>query len=35
MRIDGSWRLCDDGIVRPVIVGEVRSSPGRRVRISS
>ena len=25
MRIDGLWLLCDDGIIRPVIRGEIRS----------
>lgn len=28
MRIDGSWRLCDDGIVRPVVRAEVRTDAG-------
>jgi hypothetical protein len=28
MRIDGSWRLCDDGVVRPVIRGEVLAADG-------
>jgi hypothetical protein len=26
MRIDGSWYLCDDGVVRPVIRGKVQSA---------
>ena len=25
MRIDGMWSLCDDGILRPVIRGEIRA----------
>ena len=28
MRIDGEWLLCDDGIVRPVIRGEILASDG-------
>jgi hypothetical protein len=32
MRIDGSWRLCDDGIVRPVIWGEIRGRDGSWVQ---
>jgi hypothetical protein len=28
MRIDGQWLLCDDGIVRPVIRGEVLAGDG-------
>ena len=26
MRIDGSWHLCDDGVLRPVIVALVKTS---------
>jgi len=32
MRINGSWRLCDDGIVRPVVWGEVRAYDGSWVQ---
>lgn len=28
MRINGLWYLCDDGIVRPVLVGDVRTATG-------
>ena len=28
MRIDGIWRICDDGIVRPAIRAEVRTAAG-------
>jgi len=28
MRIDGEWLLCDDGILRPVIRGEILASDG-------
>jgi hypothetical protein len=28
MRFDGAWRVCDDGVVRPVIRGEVRAADG-------
>ena len=28
MRIDGQWRLCDDGILRPVIAAEVLTASG-------
>ena len=32
MRTDGSWRLCDDGIVRPAVWGEVRGGDGSWVQ---
>ena len=28
MRIDGEWLLCDDGILRPVIRGEILAIDG-------
>ena len=28
MRIDGQWLLCDDGVVRPVISGDIRTADG-------
>jgi len=28
MRIEGLWRICDDGIVRPVVEGAVRTRAG-------
>ena len=28
MRIDGQWLVCDDGVVRPVINGEIRTVDG-------
>jgi hypothetical protein len=28
MRIDGMWYLCDDGMIRPVISGEVLAGDG-------
>ena len=28
MRIDGEWLLCDDGILRPVIRGEILAGNG-------
>ena len=28
MRIDGAWRLCDDGVMRPVIRGAIRAADG-------
>jgi hypothetical protein len=28
MRINGEWLLCDDGVVRPVIRGEVQAGDG-------
>lgn len=31
MRINGLWHLCDDGIVRPIIRGEVLASDGTEV----
>jgi hypothetical protein len=32
MRINRLWLLCDDGVVRPVIRGEVLSADGSRVQ---
>src|SRR5262245_36051165 len=32
MRIDGVWHLCDDGIVRPVIRGEILAEDGSWVK---
>ena len=29
MRIDGAWRLCDDGVVRPLLRGHVRTANGQ------
>jgi predicted aspartyl protease len=31
MRIDGVWHLCDDGAVRPVMLGEVQTHAGEWV----
>ncbi len=28
MRFDGVWRVCDDGVVRPVVRGEIRAADG-------
>ena len=28
MRIDGQWLVCDDGVVRPVISGDIRTADG-------
>ena len=28
MRIDGQWLVCDDGVRRPVISGEIRAADG-------
>lgn len=28
MRIDGAWRLCDDGVVRPIIWAEAQGDNG-------
>jgi len=28
MRFDGSWRLCDDGVVRPIFSAAVRAENG-------
>jgi hypothetical protein len=29
MRINGEWRQCDDGVVRPMIRGEILTADGR------
>jgi hypothetical protein len=34
MRIDGSWLLCDDGVVRPVILGEALAAGGTWVPVT-
>ena len=36
MRIDGQWLVCDDGVVRPVISGEIRTADGswEKMRVS-
>ena len=28
MRIDGQWLVCDDGVRRPVIIGDIRTADG-------
>lgn len=28
MRIDGQWLVCDDGVMRPVIIGDIRTADG-------
>jgi hypothetical protein len=33
MRVDGSWRVCEDGIVRPVLRAEVRTQGGEFVPV--
>jgi hypothetical protein len=33
MRVDGEWRLCDDGIERPVIRGRARAADGSWVQV--
>ena len=33
MRISGLWYLCDDGIVRPVIRGEVQAADGTWMKV--
>jgi len=32
MHIEGSWKLCDDGVLRPAIVGKVRAGDGSQVQ---
>jgi predicted aspartyl protease len=32
MRIDGLWHLCDDGMVRPILRGEIQASDGSWVK---
>lgn len=31
MRIEGSWRVCEDGVLRPVFLGEVQAGDGALV----
>jgi hypothetical protein len=33
MRINGSWSRCDDGVIRPVIRGEILAADGRWLQI--
>ncbi len=30
MVLSGSWKVCDDGVLRPVILGQVRAGDGSR-----
>ena len=32
MRIDGTWALFDDGVLRPIIHGEIQADQGRWVK---
>jgi hypothetical protein len=33
MRFDGEWRVCDDGVVRPVLRGSARAADGTWVSV--
>lgn len=33
MRIDGSWLICDDGVLRPIIVADAKRSDGTWLEI--
>jgi hypothetical protein len=32
MVLSGSWKLCDDGVLRPVILGKVRAGDGSQIK---
>ena len=32
MRIEGSWKLCDDGVLRPAFVGMVNAADGSQIQ---
>ena len=34
MRIDGSWKLCEDGVLRPVFLAQVRAGDGSQVKVT-
>lgn len=33
MRINGVWHLCDDGMLRPILRGEIQAADGSRVKV--
>jgi len=33
MRVDGEWAFCDDGVVRPIIIGEVSTADGSWLKL--
>ena len=33
MRVNGKWMLCDDGAIRPVISGSVRTASGQLIEV--
>jgi predicted aspartyl protease len=33
MRVDGEWALSDDGVVRPIVSGEVRTANGSWLKV--
>ena len=34
MRVNGKWLLCDDGVIRPVLLGFVRAATGQLVEVT-
>lgn len=34
MRVNGKWLLCDDGVIRPVVLGFVRTAYGQLVEVA-
>ncbi len=34
MRVNGKWLLCDDGVIRPVVLGFVRAATGQLVEVT-
>jgi hypothetical protein len=33
MRVNGEWALCDDGVARPILIGEVRTGNGSWLKV--
>src|SRR5438132_11432317 len=33
MRVNGKWMRCDDGAIRPVVLGFVRTADGQQVEV--
>src|SRR5690242_15475760 len=34
MRVNGDWLICEDGLVRPIVLGLVRASDGEMVEVT-
>jgi hypothetical protein len=34
MRVNGEWLVCDDGIIRPIVLGVVRAANGEMIEVT-